>query len=53
MNIDALIDDIQHIIDTAPLVERTEWDRQAIRRLEQCAVILRLYTTYVNEATHT
>lgn len=42
MNIQPLLDDIERFINEAPLIERNEWDRQAIRRLEAAHLMIRL-----------
>lgn len=49
MNVDALIDDLEHFANRAPLVERTEWHREAIRRLDYAAHTIRTLQQRIEE----
>lgn len=51
MNVTAFLDDIERFINAAPLVERNEWDRQAIRRLEAAHLLLRLQAETIEALT--
>lgn len=49
MNVEALLADVDQLIAEAPVVERTEWCRQAIRRMEAMQFVIRLIVKALEE----
>lgn len=53
MNVEALLADVDQLIADAPTIERTEWCRQAIRRMEAMQLVIRLVVAALNDHQET